>query len=212
MKKNIKHLALAAIVTAGLSSVNANAATYYAGVVTAGDYAQAFGFGAAEGGPDAGTYGNPETTHYSDTIEFELTAPSYVTVFAKNLSPGFDFEMNAGVSVIDLKDADGNYFLRNPDHVTLNPDLNGSYNFFYPNAYYFPGPLQDTRPDLTGGLPIGKYTVNFNYGPNVTALQRGTFTGGVTIAAAVPEPETYAMLLAGLGLIGYTARRRKTQL
>lgn len=27
--------------------------------------------------------------------------------------------------------------------------------------------------------------------------------------AAVPEPETYAMLLAGLGLIGYFARRRK---
>ena len=27
--------------------------------------------------------------------------------------------------------------------------------------------------------------------------------------AAVPEPETYAMLLAGLGLMGYVARRRK---
>lgn len=27
-------------------------------------------------------------------------------------------------------------------------------------------------------------------------------------ASAVPEPETYAMLLAGLGLIGFTARRR----
>ncbi|MBI4936821.1 MAG: FxDxF family PEP-CTERM protein [Nitrosomonadales bacterium] len=26
--------------------------------------------------------------------------------------------------------------------------------------------------------------------------------------AAVPEPETYAMLLAGLGLLGFTARRR----
>ena len=26
---------------------------------------------------------------------------------------------------------------------------------------------------------------------------------------AVPEPETYAMLLAGLGMVGYLARRRK---
>lgn len=31
-----------------------------------------------------------------------------------------------------------------------------------------------------------------------------------TITAAVPEPESYAMLLAGLGLVGCIARRRKT--
>ena len=33
----------------------------------------------------------------------------------------------------------------------------------------------------------------------------------VTLAAAVPEPETYALLLAGLGLVGFFARRGRTE-
>lgn len=38
-----------------------------------------------------------------------------------------------------------------------------------------------------------------------------TNTPGVTLTAAVPEPETYAMLLAGFGLIGTMVRRRRPQ-
>ena len=34
-------------------------------------------------------------------------------------------------------------------------------------------------------------------------------SGVITIASSVPEPQTYAMLLAGLGIIGTIARRRK---
>lgn len=35
-------------------------------------------------------------------------------------------------------------------------------------------------------------------------------SGVFLTAAAVPEPETYAMLLAGLGMLGFTAKRRKS--
>jgi hypothetical protein len=34
--------------------------------------------------------------------------------------------------------------------------------------------------------------------------------GQVAAVGSIPEPETYAMLLAGLGLLGFIARRRKT--
>jgi hypothetical protein len=38
---------------------------------------------------------------------------------------------------------------------------------------------------------------------------KGTFLNTQTITAAVPEPETYAMMMAGLGIMGVVARRRR---
>lgn len=53
-------------------------------------------------------------------------------------------------------------------------------------------------------VPNGQSFVHNQYG-NYT-----TFTShAVSAIAAVPEPETYAMLLAGLGLVGFAARRRR---
>lgn len=49
-----------------------------------------------------------------------------------------------------------------------------------------------------------------------TALKLGTFIGtvnGLTSApvSPIPEPETYAMMLAGLGMLGFATRRRKNK-
>jgi hypothetical protein len=67
----------------------------------------------------------------------------------------------------------------------------------------------DSPFSITSGFKSGVNTLDFfvNNGgsvPNPTAL-KVEMTG----TAAIPEPETYAMLLVGLGLIGFTARRKK---
>lgn len=42
----------------------------------------------------------------------------------------------------------------------------------------------------------------------VSASSYGSYLDAVSVSA-VPEPETYAMMLVGLGLVGFAARRRK---
>ena len=42
-------------------------------------------------------------------------------------------------------------------------------------------------------------------------LYLGVFTEGEVVPPPIPEPETYAMMLAGLGLMASVARRRKTK-
>ena len=37
----------------------------------------------------------------------------------------------------------------------------------------------------------------------------GIYTGAISVTA-VPEPETYAMMLAGLAALGFLARRRQS--
>lgn len=54
-----------------------------------------------------------------------------------------------------------------------------------------------------------------NYSIMVTGMADGTHGGtyGIDLTAAtpMPEPSTYAMLLGGLGLVGFIARRRKNK-
>jgi hypothetical protein len=66
---------------------------------------------------------------------------------------------------------------------------------------------------ITGGFISGTNTLDFivnNYG-GPTAL-RVDMSGSADVAAVpVPEPETYALMMAGLGLMGTVVRRRKSK-
>jgi len=42
-----------------------------------------------------------------------------------------------------------------------------------------------------------------------TSTGSATYSGSLTAISPVPEAETYSMMLAGLGLMGFVARRRK---
>jgi PEP-CTERM motif len=75
---------------------------------------------------------------------------------------------------------------------------------------------------FAGVPPNGNQAAGFFW--NFTASDAGSYFNAVrfdsgsnafetdnhaVLAAAVPEPETYAMMLIGLGMVGFTARRRK---
>ena len=56
-------------------------------------------------------------------------------------------------------------------------------------------------------LAAGSYYLKVS--GNVVSNTGAAFSANGSLVSAVPEPSTYAMLLAGLGLLGFMARRRQ---
>lgn len=85
------------------------------------------------------------------------------------------------------------------DH-TFDMALASSYNAAFITAHG--GTVSGALNDLLAGIDAGKGYLN---------IHTRTFPGGEIrgFLAPVPEPETYAMMLAGLGVLGAAARRRK---
>jgi hypothetical protein len=70
-------------------------------------------------------------------------------------------------------------------------------------------PVGDTFSNLAAGSYMVKLSGNLTE-PFTNTSYLGVYGGGFDIKAAVPEPQTYALMLAGLLAVGYVARRRKT--
>lgn len=87
----------------------------------------------------------------------------------------------------------------------INVTAGQSFVFDVRNGSGYQGNYTGSTPN-----PAGKLYLGWNGGP-VNAYSPNWNLGYVTRVNAVPEPETYAMLLGGLGLLVMVARRRRNQ-
>jgi hypothetical protein len=75
------------------------------------------------------------------------------------------------------------------------------------SLYEFDGGISSVGFDtLGGGFFSGNNNQNVHFGQGLS--HASLYASSIT--TAVPEPETYALLLAGLGVMGFVARRRKS--
>ncbi|WP_207221383.1 PEP-CTERM sorting domain-containing protein [Pseudoduganella lutea] len=148
----------------------------------------------------------------------------------------YSYELSAGPESIEVWGAsdDGSDFWATPGWsgdgltFTLSGPVNGAGGFFFGSDLFgFSTPLEAitiTATDINGGTlsytieaPEVNSFVGFVSDVQLASLfVKGSEPGVFTTAndlhlsvSAVPEPSTYAMMLAGLGLAGFAARRQR---
>lgn len=103
-------------------------------------------------------------------------------------------------------------------HIELysgTPGLNGMHAYATPGSSYYRGDFGEYTASSSAPFipPMALELVN-----NAIGFSAGTWSSTGSLqnlnitqhtVAAVPEPETYGMMMAGLGIVGLAARRRK---
>lgn len=179
------------------------------------------------GVPDTATYGQTFTTGAVDTVlnSFSFYLGS-VNVEYKAYVAEWDGSKASNIvwsSGVESANVGGSGF-QQVDTNTGNLQLNANtqYVVFFSTSGLQSGFGGTTSWGYTGGDTIsGGNLVFFNNGDNAAALTTQVWDSTqwyvtnndlafqATLTAPVPEPETYGMMMVGLGLLGFLARRRK---
>jgi len=159
------------------------------------------------------TPGLPSTGSFT-SMNYSLFAASGVTVFADSNADGI-FEAT-GAPAITL--ATGSLAAPGSTSLTVTPGnllpAASVLATFVPNAAFagfFVNPSASQILDLSAAFTnTGSVITQFPLGGTNLRLSLNGGGGNATFAVTnVPEPDTYGMLVAGLGLFGFIARRRK---
>ena len=160
-------------------------------------------------------YGGMKLTGTQQSVEvFNLSGSQLASI--NNFS--FDKLNKNATVIINVSGTDAIGFNQNGVSLDGFANYNVIYNFYQSTALNIQnvgvqGNLLAPLARVTGsGGQINGEVIVGNWLSNVQVNASHFFTPTNVanyMATPVPEPETYAMLLAGLGLIGFTARRRK---
>ena len=137
----------------------------------------------------AGQLAGAQNNFFSDKYTFSVTGFNDLSALATSLKPS----ANSGLTLtgFSLRNAGGVLFQGTLDLINYT--------------------AQDQAWSLaSGGTPLATGNYFLQIDGYVASSAGGSYSGNLAVTP-VPEPETYGMLLAGLGLVGFMARRRKLQ-
>jgi len=211
----VKKAVLGALISVAVIAVgNANANDYI--VSTGSTLSTNFASIPSEGGyggissPGSITWNFTPSSGGAAALNFELAGYGSLDGYGNCCTDTFSLAVNGNTiysASFNLGGGGSNQVLSNPNNLTyvINATNNPTND---PTLVTYAGGVVEIAGPIT--LQSGSNSIVFSYNGSPQTIGDEGWGVNKASVAAVPEPETYAMLLAGLGLMGFMVRRKKT--